>query len=161
GGILNWIEKSKEMDVVHHEKGMYSKWLIPKFSDIEKGSRLTEERAAKLIIREELTSKERAMFLEMLYNREKALAFDFSHCGKIRSEVAPPEVIKTVEHKAWQVPGFPVPKALVPIVVKMLQERLKNGILEYCDGPYRNPWFLVKKKEKGKYRLVNAAMEVN
>src|SRR5439155_24670072 len=102
------------------KKGEYSKWLILKFSDIVKGSRLTEERVTKLIVGKELTLQERAVFLEMLYNREKALAFDFSHCGKIRSEVAPPQVIKTIEHKAWQVPGFPVPKALVPTVVKML-----------------------------------------
>ena len=65
-----------------------------------------------------------------------------------------------MQHKAWQVPGFPIPKALHPVVVGMLRERLKNGVLEYCDGPYRNPWFLVKKKS-GKYRLVNAAMEIN
>jgi len=42
----------------------------------------------------------------------------------------------------------------------MLQERLKNRVLKYCDGPYQNPWFLVKKKSS-KYRLVNAAMEIN
>src|SRR5438045_4389827 len=130
GGILDWVEKSKLTDVVHGERGEYSNWLIPKFSDIEKGSRLTEERATKLLVGEGLTLQEKAMFLEMLYNREKALAFDFLHCGKICSEVALPQVIKTVEHKAWQVPGFPVPKALVPIVMKMLQERLKNGVLE-------------------------------
>jgi hypothetical protein len=65
-----------------------------------------------------------------------------------------------VKHKAWQVPGFPIPKALHLVVVGMLRERLKNGVLEYYDGPYRNPWFLVKKKS-GKYRLVNAAMEIN
>jgi hypothetical protein len=40
-------------------------------------------------------------------------------------------------------------------------ERLKNGVLEPCSGPYRNPWFLVKKREGGKYRLINAAMEMN
>ena len=97
----------------------------------------------------------------MLYNRKKALAFDFSHCGKVRPEVAPPQVIKTVEHKAWQVPGFLVPKALVPIVVEMLQERLQNRRLEYCDSLYQNPWFLTKKKEKGKYRLINTIIEVN
>jgi ribonuclease HI len=96
----------------------------------------------------------------MLYNQEKAIAFDFSEIGKVKLDVAPPQVIKTVKHKAWQVPGFPIPKALHPTVVGMLRERLKNGVLEYCDGPYRNPWFLVKKKS-GKYRLVNAAMEIN
>jgi len=65
-----------------------------------------------------------------------------------------------VPHKAWQVPGFLIPKALHPVVVRMLWERLKNRVLKYCDGPYRNPWFLVKKKS-GKYRLVNATMEIN
>jgi len=74
----------------------------------------------------------------MLYNREKAIAFDFSHIRKVRLEVAPPQVIKTIKHKAWQVPSFPIPRALQPIAIKMLRERLKNGVLEYCDSPYRN-----------------------
>jgi hypothetical protein len=65
-----------------------------------------------------------------------------------------------VEHKAWQVPKFPIPKALHLVVVNMLRERLKNGVLKYCDGLYQNPWFLVQKKSS-KYRLVNAAIEIN
>jgi hypothetical protein len=149
GGVLNWVERSKESDVYNEPVGEYSKWLIPKFSSIERGSRLTEERASQLIIGKELTKEEKALFIEMLYCREKVLAFDFSHCGKIRPEVAPPQVI---EHEAWQVPGFPV--------VKMLRERLKNEVLEHCSGPCRNPWFLVKKKP-GEFRLINAAMEIN
>ena len=42
----------------------------------------------------------------------------------------------------------------------MLWEHIWNGLLEPCHGPYRNPWFLVKKKS-GKYRMVNVAMEIN
>ena len=42
----------------------------------------------------------------------------------------------------------------------MLKERIANGLLELCYGLYRNPWFLVKKKS-GKYRMVNAAMNIN
>ena len=66
---------------------------------------------------------------------------------EIHPEVALPQVIKTVKHKAWQVPGFPVPKALILMVVELLKLRLQYGVLEFCNGPYRNPWFLVKKKE--------------
>lgn len=128
--------------------------------EIPKGSHLTEERIKDLVVGDNLRPNERELFIEVLYNREKALAFDFSHIGKVKPDVLPPQVIKTVKHKAWQVPGFPIPKALHPIVVGMLRERLKNGVLKYCDGPYRNLWFLVKKKS-GKYRLVNAAMEIN
>ena len=159
-GCLDWLERSKIDDVLCLESRLYSDWITPKFSDVQKGSRLTDERIKDLVVGDSLWPKEKELFIEVLYNREKALAFDFSHIGKVRPDVAPPQTIKTVKHKAWQVPGFPIPKALRPIVVGMLWERLKNGVLEYCDGLYWNPWFLVRKKS-GKYRLINAAMEIN
>jgi hypothetical protein len=159
GGVVNWVAKSRKADVRSQDE-KYSGWLIPKFSDIERGSRLTKKRLEELIVGADLTLQERDVFEEMLYNREKAMAFDWQHKGMVRPEVAPPQVIRMVKHKAWQVPGFPIPKALVPIVCDMLRERLQAGVLEPCYGPYRNPWFLVKKKN-GKYRLVNAAMEYN
>ena len=37
---------------------------------------------------------------------------------------------------------------------------MRSGLLEDCDGAYRNPWFLVKKKS-GAYRMVDAAMHMN
>jgi len=75
----------------------------------------------------------------MLYNQEKAIAFDFSHIRKVKLDVALPQIIKTVKHKAWQVLGFLIPKALYLVVVQMLQERLKNRVLKYCDSLYQNP----------------------
>lgn len=33
-------------------------------------------------------------------------------------------------------------------------------MLERGYGPYRNPWFLVKKKD-GNYRLINSAININ
>ena len=119
GGCLDWLEKSKANDILC-EPGLYSEWITPKFSDIRKGTRLTDERIKDLIVGDSLWLKEKEVFLEMLYNREKAIAFDFSHIGKVRSDVALPQIIKTVEHKAWQVPGFLIPKALHLVVVQML-----------------------------------------
>jgi hypothetical protein len=43
----------------------------------------------------------------------------------------------------------------------MLKERLNRGVLEYSEGPYKNPWFLVKKKKPGDYRLINSATHLN
>ncbi len=43
----------------------------------------------------------------------------------------------------------------------MLKERLDRGVLEYSDRPYRNPWFLVKKKKLGEYRLINLVTHMN
>ncbi len=114
-----------------------------------------------MIIGEGFTLEERKIFREMLFYQEKALAFNFMHRGKVRPEVSPPQMIETIEHEAWQSPGFPVPKALLPTVIKMIQERLDSGVLEYCQGPYRNSWFLVAKKEKKTYRLINGMIKMN
>jgi hypothetical protein len=43
----------------------------------------------------------------------------------------------------------------------MLRERLDAGTLEFGQGAYRNPYFLVAKKDAGKYRLINNAQEIN
>jgi hypothetical protein len=43
----------------------------------------------------------------------------------------------------------------------MLRKRLDNSLFKYYYGPYRNPYFLVKKKEANSYRLVFAAMLMN
>jgi len=34
-------------------------------------------------------------------------------------------------------------------------------VLEKYKGVYRNPWFLIVKKEVGEYRLINAAIKMN
>jgi hypothetical protein len=43
----------------------------------------------------------------------------------------------------------------------MLNDRIKRNVLKRSEDPYRNLWFLAKKKDKISYRLVNAAMEMN
>jgi hypothetical protein len=161
GGRDDWLKRAREEKPAPKNTGKYGDWLIGRFSDLPRGARLTKERAEKLIIGDELTPEERDVLIEALTNREEALAFDWTHCGTIRPEVAPPQEIRTVKHEAWQADNFPVPKALMSKVIEMLQDRLARGTLEYSQGPYRNPWFLVAKKEKGTYRLIVAAMHMN
>ena len=43
----------------------------------------------------------------------------------------------------------------------MLKKRLDKGVLEYFKRPYKNPWFLVKKKTLKDYRLINSATHLN
>ena len=139
----------------------YTHWLIPKFTPIAKGARLTPERLAKMIIGDGMTSQEKDLLTEMLYNREAVLAWDCTEMEKVKKEVAPPQKIQTIEHKAWQVLGFQIPKALSSMVIDILQERLKMGVIEPSHGAYQNPWYLVKKSTSGKYRLVNVIVELN
>jgi hypothetical protein len=162
GGSIFWREEiiKKELkDFPSAERGSYPQWLIPKFSKIEKGNRLTPERIEKLIVKN-IIPQERNLFMAILYNRETALAWDFTEIGKIKPEISLPVQIRTVDHKAWYCAGFPIPKALNQTVIEMLNNRVNKRMLESCHGPYRNPWFLVTKKN-GKYRLVNHAVKFN
>jgi hypothetical protein len=42
----------------------------------------------------------------------------------------------------------------------MLKDRIDRKILKPYHKPYRNPWFIVKKKDR-KYRLVNHTAKLN
>ncbi len=46
-------------------------------------------------------------------------------------------------------------------MIEMFKDRVKKDMFEPSYGLYRNPWFLMKKKEKDKYRLINIIMEIN
>ena len=107
-----------------------------------------------------MTSEEKDVLLEILYNREGALAQTFNEIRRLSKEVAPPQEIRTVPYKAWQEKGFRIPKALKPKVIKIVLDRKRKGVLEECYGPYRNPYFLVPKKNSD-YRLMNAAIRMN
>ncbi len=43
----------------------------------------------------------------------------------------------------------------------MLKDRVEKGVFKSSYDLYRNSWFLMKKKEKGKFRLVNIIMKIN
>lgn len=161
GGVSNWRERA----IAREEKSplqpnRYPQWLRPRQALFAVGARLTPERAERMKIGDELTPQERDVFLEMLYNREGALAWAFNEIGKISEDIAEPQVIRTVPHEAWQAKGFHIPKALMQTVVDIVGDRKKKSLLENCYGPYRNSYFLVKKKDKG-YRLINACMQMN
>lgn len=114
-----------------------------------------------MIVGDGMTSAEKKLLTEMLFNYEAALAWDFSEIRRVKLEVALPQEIRDVEHTAWQVPGFRILRALNEKVIDMLREHFRKGIIEPCYSPYRNLWYLVKKKTPGEYRLVNSAVEAN
>ena len=88
-GCLDWLEKSKANNILC-KLGLYLEWITLKFSDIRKGTWLTNKRIKDLIVEDSLWLKEKEVFLEMLYNQEKAITFDFSHIRKVRLDVALP-----------------------------------------------------------------------
>jgi hypothetical protein len=79
---------------------------------------------------------------------------------KIKSKVSFPIMIRTISYKAWQYLNFPIPKALNQVIMEILKNRINRKILEPCHKPYRNLWFIIKKKNR-KYRFVNYTAELN
>ena len=127
-------EKARRLDA-----GKYAGILVPKFSTIKRGERLTPERLAKLEMGKELRPAERELLTEMLFNREAAIAFDSAEKGRFHDFIEPPHVIPTIPHKAWQAASFRIPPALHEISVRLIQDRLACGTIERSFGPYRNP----------------------
>jgi len=158
-GTKNW--RMRAISKEFYQPGKYSGWIIPKFSSIKRGSRLTPERLEKLRVGKGMTEEEKDIFYEVMFNREAAVAFDFNEKGYFSGEVEPPYKIPTIEHIAWQAKNFKVPKALEGVVINIIKDRMDCGALERSFGPYRNPWFLVPKKTPGKYRLINSAQRLN
>ena len=92
--------------------GTYAGWLIPKFSDIEQGSRLTKEHIKKLKVGSDLIMEEHNVFLEVLFNCEASIAFDFTEKGRFLDDVEPPHIIPTISYTPSQAKSLKVPKAL-------------------------------------------------
>ena len=166
-------EKERELD-----RGAYPGVLIPKFSTIERGRRLTQARVRKLNIAEHLTTNDRDLLLEMLFNREVAGAFQSEEKRRFHDLIEPPHVIPTVPHKVWPAASFRIPLALQGTSVRLIQDRLASGTMERSFGPCRNPWFLgerpsFEKDEEGelvldcarkpfkRYLLINSAQKIN
>ena len=140
----------------------FDDWVLPRFNDLPAGTRLTDSRKEAMLatISDNLTPAERRLFGICISNREAALAWSFPECGRIHPDIFPPQEIKTVPHHAWQAKHVPIPKALMPKVIEILEQRLKRGILEESHAPYRNNWFLTQKKDGG-LRLINDAQRYN
>jgi hypothetical protein len=147
-------EQNRDDENPHHA------FVLPRTATFPKGQRLTAERAEKLVIGDDVRPAERDLLMEVLFNREAALAWTFEEMGRVSEEVVPPQKIRTIPHEAWQSKSFPIPKAIRRKVEAKIQERLDAGVYERCEGPYRNQWFVVEKKN-GDYRVVNAAMNIN
>jgi hypothetical protein len=164
GGLDDWQRacfKRYHRQRVAEETTEFDDYLRPRITSFPQGQRLTQERLELMVVGDDVWPNEKKMLTAMLLKREGAFTWSFENVSRIREEIVPPQRIRTVPHEAWQHPGFKVPRALYSTACEMFKERVKNGIYEPCQGPYRNPWFLVGKKQKNKYRVVVAAMLQN
>ena len=176
-GAAEWRETRKEKEW-YKAGGRFAEFNIPKFSKIERGSRLQPNRNARMRIGTDLWRDERELLMEVPFNREVAIAFDSSGKGRFQDDIEPPHVRPTIPQKPWQAPSFKIPAGQHEVSARMIEDRLACGTIERSFGPYRNPWFLVEKpgfekNEDGNrildsnqkpiksYRLINLGQRIN
>jgi hypothetical protein len=119
GGLEDWQEvclARYHAKPAPDEASNFDRFLRPRITGFARGSRLTPERLERLIVGTELWDGEKQLLTELLFKREGALAWEFNEIGRVRPEVAPPQRIRTIEHKAWQIPPIKIPRALLPLV---------------------------------------------
>ena len=79
-GDRNWKSRriaqviQKVRSINDKEKGPYSQWIVPRFTNLPVKVRLTQERKERINVGKLLTCKELNVFFSILSNREAALA---------------------------------------------------------------------------------------
>ena len=109
----------------------------------------------KIFFDTKFSLQERELMLKLLYQRKVALISNFNEIDKVRSKIIKNSKIRTISHKVWQILDFSISKILKFIIVNMLQKRINVEFLKSCFDFYRNSWFLINKKIKYKYRIIN------
>lgn len=86
----NWkINVIKKEISIFNLKNKYTQYTICKFTLITKRTRLTLKQFTKMITKEKMTFKKK-IFIEILYNQEAILVWDFSEIRKVKKKVVLP-----------------------------------------------------------------------
>lgn len=110
----------------------------PKIALHPLNGRITQERLNLILANaaKGYSPKEMDLLVYILLRHESAIAFNNSKRGLFKEKYYPPYVMKTVEHNAWAQQPHPLPQALIPEMIKMLNAQVAAGNLEGLDSPY-------------------------
>ena len=129
---------------------------------VPRGSRLTPERLSQMKIGGSfLSPQEKQLFVDILFEFEGAVAFDETEMGMLHESIEPPIEIHTIPHTPWQQQNLRLPQAMRDEATKHVKKMLELGIFEFCQGPYRNRYFLVAKKKPGEWRFIHDVQALN
>jgi transposase InsO family protein len=107
-----------------------------------------------------LSKEEEKLFIQVMMNNEKALAFVDTERGTLKESYFSPYIIATVPHVPWEYKNIPVPPGIRDKVIELLKEKIAAGVYEPSQSAYRSRWFCVLKKN-GKLRIVHDLQPLN
>ena len=99
-------------------------------------------------------------FRRLLERHGKAFAFSPGEIGCVDPTIVEPMVIFTVPHVPWSLKLIQVLRAHMPMLMKLLKQKVELGILKPSSSPYSNRWFTVPKKN-GTLRFIQDLQPVN
>ena len=85
-------------------------------------------------------------FRRLLERHGKAFAFSPGEIGCVDPTIVEPMVIFTIPQVPWSLKPIQVPRAHMPMLMELLEEKVELGILEPLSAPYSNRWFMLPKK---------------
>lgn len=123
---------------------------------------ITHERLEILNINPDkfLSEEEEKLFIQVMMNNEKALAFIDTERGTLKESYFSPYIMPTVPHTPWEYKNIPIPPGIRDKVIELLKEKMAAGVYEPSQSSYRSRWFCVLKKN-GKLRIVHDLQPLN
>ncbi|KAL1937843.1 hypothetical protein VTO73DRAFT_12736 [Trametes versicolor] len=100
------------------------------------------------------------LLVNVLYERQLAIAFTDNERGIFNREYFPDYVIPVIEHVPWVRSPIPIPKAIEKDVHRLIREQTLAGKYEDSLASYRSRVFTVLKKN-GSLRLVHDLQDLN
>lgn len=124
---------------------------------------LTQERLDLMQVNSNgfLWPQEELLFIHVLVNNEKALAFEEKDRGTLKESYFSPYIMATVPHVPWEQKNIPIPPGKRDEIIQLLKDKINAGVYEPCQGSYRSRWFCVIKKITGKLRIVHDLQLLN
>jgi len=125
-------------------------------------SHITQERLEILNINPDkfLSEEEEKLFIQVMTNNEKALAFTDIERGTLKESYFSPYIMATVPHTPWEYKNIPIPPGIKDKVIEVLKDKMAAGVYEPSQSSYRSRWFCVLKKN-GKLRIVHDLQPLN
>ena len=126
-------------------------------------AKLSQERLDKIQINHDgfLSEQEELLFIQVLTNNEKALAFDESDRGTLKESYFSPYIMPTVEHRPWQIKHRPIAPGIRQQEIKILMDKTMGGVYEPSQSFYRSYWSRVKRKLANALRLAHDRQPLN
>ncbi|MBW0468538.1 hypothetical protein O181_008253 [Austropuccinia psidii MF-1] len=107
-----------------------------------------------------LSEEEINLLRNVILLSEKAIAFCDEERGVLKNSYEKPYKIPVIPHEAWKKKPIPIPKLILPQLIKLVRERLYTGLYEKSTSIYNSPVFCAA-KPNGELRIVHDLQDLN